>query len=1072
MSADISRIRDNPLLDFAGVDLKQGGVLVDADFNELVAVVDRRLRAASSDILGRSTVSSTTPDAFKLSIVAGSLMIGKGRLYVDGLLAENHGATSTDLDKKLFDPIMAELTYADPIKYEVQPYFPSPPPLPMAGRHLVYLDVWEREVTHIERPDLVEAAVGVETSSRQQIVWQVRVLEAEAGRADCASPDDAISGWPAATLPSTGRLTTGTFEVPPEEDPCELPPSGGYRGLENQTYRVEIHDPGGPGQATFVWSRDNASVCSRVANMVSDSELELDSLGRDEVLRFNSGDWVEIIDDVREFSQRCGEIRRITVNEAARRIAIAPALPADMIPGVFPNSDFPRERNLRVKRWDQKHEIRQIGPGGTTTVFQDLDAPNSPGVIKVPAAGTLLLESGVTVTFASTGTGGFRAGDFWVFAARTADASVEVLVDAPPRGIHHHFARLGIWDVSTGSVTDCRTPWPPKGEGHDCICTECVTPQSHASGKFTIQAAVDRLRDSGGTVCLGVGQFQLKEPVSLNSARAVRIRGHGAATVLVTPGGAFSVSRSVALAIEDLAILSLGHASVISVSTVLGLSLQRLIIAVFGGNDAKGAAIALAGAIIGLTIRNNAILAPVAVQATDTASVLTPGTPAPLPQMLISAALHIEDNVLLCEKQSVSLIGRVIHLMATRITGNEILASRLGAITALGLCGPGASMHVSGNSLNVAGPGITAAVDGLWIEGNKLVSTSQRANQQPDGAGITLRTGLDPNGANQCQILSNQISGFAGAAIAIQSPTRELIVKLNIIENCGNGIVSEGDAKSANVSIENNHISDIGGAGDGRTGFVVGIGVLRSDVASVTGNTIRRVGLNAVRAPLRAGIAAASVQHLRVSGNDVSGVAPAADYIGLAAGMVTYAPFAQADITLNRVDREEQPSSQPNRSQWFALRVDQPLGDRLVSRIGEFAAVRVDARTLVFGSSRLYVVTAVMDTDVAGAALVRGTNVSILGNVFAARGATPVVEVEVSGDCLFNDNRCELRASNDSAVRIISGAAIVNANRVRGGKVSVELLGDVKRMSVLGNITTGGINPKLGAPWDALNVIG
>ena len=80
-------------------------------------------------------------------------------------------------------------------------------------------------------------------------------------------------------------LTTGTFEVAPVDDPCELPPTGGYRGLENQLYRVEIHDPGQPGgTATFKWSRENASVGSRVASMVSAGELELATLGRDDVL--------------------------------------------------------------------------------------------------------------------------------------------------------------------------------------------------------------------------------------------------------------------------------------------------------------------------------------------------------------------------------------------------------------------------------------------------------------------------------------------------------------------------------------------------------------------------------------------------------------------------------------------------------------------------------------------------------------------------------------------------------------------------------------------------------------------
>ena len=89
MGADLSRIRSQPLLDFAGVELKQGGVVLDADFNELVAIVDRRLRAATSDILARSSVSSTTPDAFKITVVGGGLQIDRGQ---NSLLALCPGA--------------------------------------------------------------------------------------------------------------------------------------------------------------------------------------------------------------------------------------------------------------------------------------------------------------------------------------------------------------------------------------------------------------------------------------------------------------------------------------------------------------------------------------------------------------------------------------------------------------------------------------------------------------------------------------------------------------------------------------------------------------------------------------------------------------------------------------------------------------------------------------------------------------------------------------------------------------------------------------------------------------------
>jgi Family of unknown function (DUF6519) len=88
MGADFSKVRFDPLLDYAGVELQQGRVLLDADANELMAVADRRLRALASDTLDRATVSSTTPDAFKITVAAGALLIGKGRLYVDGLLLD------------------------------------------------------------------------------------------------------------------------------------------------------------------------------------------------------------------------------------------------------------------------------------------------------------------------------------------------------------------------------------------------------------------------------------------------------------------------------------------------------------------------------------------------------------------------------------------------------------------------------------------------------------------------------------------------------------------------------------------------------------------------------------------------------------------------------------------------------------------------------------------------------------------------------------------------------------------------------------------------------------------------
>lgn len=1068
MAADFSRIRSNPLLDYAAVELKQGGVLLDADANELVAILDRRLRALASDVLGRATVSATTPDAFRITQTNGTLQIGRGRLYVDGLLAENHG--HADPAEREFDELLAEPQYTQPIEYAQQPYLPDPPALPRAGRHLVYLDVWEREITHLEQPDLVEVAVGVETSSRLQTVWQVRVLEDDAGaNVTCASPDADVPGWETLIAPSTGRLTTGTYEVSEVTDPCELPPMGGYRGLENQLYRVEIHDAGQPGAgATFKWSRENASIGSRVISVVSATTLELQLLGRDEVLRFNTNDWVEITDDVRELSQRPGEIRRITVEEATRRISFTPALPADLLPAAFPNSEHPRARNLRVRRWDQQRRVLSTGVNGATALHQDLDEVGSTGVINVPAAGTtLLLENGVTVSFSSIGATGFKSGDYWVFAARTADATVELLEAEPPRGIHHHYARLAIWEAPGGDPTDCRTLWPPQG-GADCSCTACVTPESHASGQLTLQAAVDRVRDTGGTVCLHAGQYVLAEAVRLNGARSIRISGQGSATVIAAPGSIFEIVSSTAIAVENLALISLARASAISVRSGAGISLRNLVALVVQNADFRGTGIALSGVIAGISIRDNLIVASDGIRALEDGNDDVP--------FLITAALQIQNNILWCQERAIEMDGVVAHLFGTRIADNEIVGCRSSAIEITGLTGPGSPMHISGNTLNVNGPGIRCSVDGTWIRDNKLRAAAQ-GDRVATGAGVTLLSGLDQNGSDQCQVLANQIEGFPEAGISVQMPARDLIIKLNIIERCGNGIVMLAGQPDAAVSIENNHLRDIGLAATNASS-IIGIGVTRTASATIAGNTMRNIGeAAATNTALVAGIAAFTSGRLRITGNEITGVTADVELRGAdVSGVLVRAPYQQAEISANHIERELQASNQETVTAWSAVNIEQSNGQRPVNRAGDYTTVHLDeGRTLVLHADRVFVHTDATVTDVSGARSVLGSSASLRGNLLSGRGVGPLAAVVATRDVQFSDNRCEQRGNRGSAVRLQSSAAVVSANVIRGGEPSLQILSARDRTTVLGNATTSAIivggQSIQGTPWELLNVL-
>ncbi len=93
-------------------------------------------------------------------------------MYVDGLLAENHG-----IDAGRVRPAALRGARAPPTRRTTSSRTGRRPTrCPTGGTHLAYLDVWQREVTHLEDPDLVEVAVGVDTTARWQTAWQVRLL--------------------------------------------------------------------------------------------------------------------------------------------------------------------------------------------------------------------------------------------------------------------------------------------------------------------------------------------------------------------------------------------------------------------------------------------------------------------------------------------------------------------------------------------------------------------------------------------------------------------------------------------------------------------------------------------------------------------------------------------------------------------------------------------------------------------------------------------------------------------------------------------------------------------------------
>ena len=544
MGGDYSRNRFNPKSDFGGVFMQQGRVQLDSDWNELVDALDRRWRAGTTDIVGEGIVPRETPDGFNIEIGSpAKLTIGRGRIYVHGLLAENHGAGA-----KEFDPVLAEERGTEPIAYEDQPYFPNAKlaaPLPQSGGpYLAYVDVWQREVTYLEDPALIESAIGVDTTTRFQTAWQVKLLsvnadgDAAAAAVTCATP---IPAWDNLIRTSGGRLTTAAVGVASNNDLCQVPPEGGYRSLDNRFYRIEIHNGGaadGKG-ATFKWSRDNASLATNVVAISADLfQLTVASIGRDSVMRFKAGDWIEVTDDWFEFASQPGIDPKNQPGVLVRIKGVVNETQTIILENALPNPLFVKgatdpKRHTRIRRWDQQGKI--FDTKGTLLVDLDLDKN---GVIPVPVPGaSMVLEDGVQITFDLDKTGnGYHVADYWNFAARTADASIEILTDAPPRGIHHHYARLAILNASTRTLQDCRTLWPQPVS--DC-CVELVARPGVGWEKIFDKVS----NGSNSVICFPPGDYPITTTITVadkghlllyGSGRATRLMGNGLMESVVT----------------------------------------------------------------------------------------------------------------------------------------------------------------------------------------------------------------------------------------------------------------------------------------------------------------------------------------------------------------------------------------------------------------------------------------------------------------------------------------------------------------------------------------------------------
>ena len=449
MKGDFTRWTFDPTEQFTRVLMQQGRVQLDSDWNEQAAILLHYLRCLAVDLIGPFGVppdpDGSSGDGFNLETVVDKdgnaeknrFRLRRGRYYVGGLPVENPRDLDYDQTNKVTKLDIGE-----------------------EGTWLLYLDVWEQFLTHVQDDRIREVALGgPDTAARTRLIWRVRALSTDSATERAFnSPDprsevwNAWSSWVEKLRPANrGLLQAHALRDPNDVDPCVAAPNARYTG-ENQLYRVEIHRGGTAVEgATFKWSRENGSVVFPIQSWTVSGDgkaatVTLEHVGRDRRFGLEKGSWVEVRDDDPE--ERVRPLLLVDSVEADRRQV---TLAGDLGAGV----DASRHPYLR--RWDQ-------GAGAPADGLRVQEGENV----------WLDLEDGIQVSFApapqpEVDLGStrlmllahlYQPGDYWLIPARSATGDVEWPrgKSLPPLGVEHHFAPLGVLTIDDGvvEVTDCR----------------------------------------------------------------------------------------------------------------------------------------------------------------------------------------------------------------------------------------------------------------------------------------------------------------------------------------------------------------------------------------------------------------------------------------------------------------------------------------------------------------------------------------------------------------------------------------------------------------------------------------
>ena len=444
MYGDFSRFLSGLSGQYSGVLAQQGRLLLDAELNEQNAILLDYLRRLTTDLIG-PFAGPIHHAGFAVEPVVQdgkchAVRLGRGHYYVYGLRCEAPAP---------HQPANEELAIGEPNR-----------------RSWSTWSVWEQAVSAIQAPELIDPALSAgvpDTTRRSQVRWRpVAGRELPMGGDDLTGldPEPIVRAFHEYNADPHRRPTLGARAHSggePEPGPATAPAPWGYRGVENQLYRVEVHRGGDAEQATFKWSRDNGSVEFGLEGLSEpdDTGVRTATLQRvwyDTQQGLEVGDWVEFVDDhwaPLGTPAALMQVQGITL--ATRQVTLQ---------DTEGHRDFDATLHPLLRRWDQQ-------PDG--------QAPNHGIPLQQADRKWFELEDGVQIRFEAP-TARYERGDFWLIPARTATSGVlwpqsrdgqPAPLAIPPDGPPRYLAPLALLPRPPGKPVDLRVLFGHRAGEHD-----------------------------------------------------------------------------------------------------------------------------------------------------------------------------------------------------------------------------------------------------------------------------------------------------------------------------------------------------------------------------------------------------------------------------------------------------------------------------------------------------------------------------------------------------------------------------------------------------------------------------